>query len=68
MTAASLPRPAFDMLYGLHFPLAEHFQYIVARQLVRELRRLDAAVAASLHGGDFGPLRQAAADVAANGG
>lgn len=56
VTTASLPKTAFNLLYNSHLSLAEHFQYIVARQLVRELRRLDEAVVNSMHEGDIGPL------------
>ena len=61
VTTASLPKTAFNLLYNSHLSLAEHFQYLVACQLVRELRRLNKAVANSIHGGDIGSLRQAAA-------
>jgi CRP-like cAMP-binding protein len=38
--AASLPRPAFKLLYESNSPLARHFQYIVSRQLMRDYRNL----------------------------
>lgn len=60
VTVASLPRTAFTLLYNTHFALAEHFQFIVARQLVRELRRLDQGLSASIRTGDAAPLLQAA--------
>lgn len=56
VVAASLPKPAFDLLYNQHTDLAEHFQYLVARQLVRDLRRLDRGIVASVHGGEVEPL------------
>lgn len=59
VTTASLPKTAFNLLYNSHLSIAEHFQYIVACQLVRELRRLDEAVASSIQQGDIGPLHQA---------
>ena len=68
VSVASLPKPVFDTLYNLHFSLAERFQYIIARQMVRELRRLDEAVAAAMQGGDIGLLSQAAADVRSSSG
>jgi CRP-like cAMP-binding protein len=40
VTAASLPRPAFKLLYESNSPLARHFQYIVSRQLMRDYRNL----------------------------
>jgi CRP/FNR family cyclic AMP-dependent transcriptional regulator len=54
VTVASLPKTAFNLLFNAHISLAEHFQYMVARQLVRELRRVDRGVAASAHAGDAG--------------
>lgn len=56
VTTASLPKTAFALLYNSHLSLAEHFHYIVAKQLVRELRRLDKAVVRSIHQGKVGPL------------
>ena len=56
VTTASLPKNAFSMLYNSHLSLTEHFHYIVARQLVRELRRLDEAVVHAIHQGEVGPL------------
>ena len=52
VVVASLPKPAFHLLYNQHTELAEHFQYLVARQLVRDLRRLDRGIVASVHGGE----------------
>lgn len=40
VTAASLPRPAFKLLYESNSPLARHFQHIVSRQLMRDYRSL----------------------------
>lgn len=56
VAVASLPKPAFDLLYHQHSELAEHFQFLVARQLVRDLRRLDRGIVASVHGGEVEPL------------
>jgi CRP-like cAMP-binding protein len=56
--AASLPGPAFELLYNQHTELAEHFQYLVARQLVRDLRRLDRGIVKAVHGGEVEPLHQ----------
>lgn len=56
VTTASLPKTAFNLLYNSHVSLAEHFQYIVARQLVRRLRRLDEAVVHATQRGEIGPL------------
>ena len=56
VTTASLPKTAFNLLFNSHLAIAEHFQYIVARQLVRELRRLDEAVVSSLMQGNMSPL------------
>ena len=56
VTTASLPRTAFNLLYSSHLSLAEHFQYIVARQMVRQLRQLDQAVVQAIHQGEVGPL------------
>lgn len=52
VVVASLPKPAFELLYNQHTELAEHFQYLVARQLVRDLRRLDLGIVASVHAGE----------------
>lgn len=38
--AASLPRPAFELLYDANAPLALHFQRMVAHQLMRDFRAL----------------------------
>ncbi len=56
VVVASLPKPAFELLYNQHTELAEHFQYLVARQLVRDLRRLDRGIVASVHAGEVDPL------------
>ncbi len=36
--AASLPRFAFDMLFNMDAPIAHHFQYLIACQLVHDVR------------------------------
>ena len=51
VTAASLPRSAFNLLYHSHVGIAEHFQFIVARQLARELRALDRDLVRALTSG-----------------
>lgn len=38
---ASLPQSAFSLLYRLHAHLAYRFQYLVARQLVRDARNVN---------------------------
>ena len=40
VVAASLPWTAFSMLFHASAPLAYHFQYLVARQLTRDVRKL----------------------------
>ena len=67
VAVASLPRTAFNLLYNSHFSLAEHFQFIVARQLVRELRRLDQGIADSIRAGDVEPLYEASRDAPGTG-
>lgn len=37
---ASLPRPAFELLYHANIPLANHFLHIVSRQLRHDMRNL----------------------------
>ena len=49
MTVASLPETAFELLYRSHLSLAEHFLFMVAHELVRELRQVDHAVGKLLH-------------------
>ncbi len=56
VTVASLPRTAFNLLYHSHIGIAEHFQYIVARQLARELRVLDRQLIEALVSGDVDGL------------
>ena len=51
VTAASLPRSAFNLLYHSHIGIAEHFQFIVAKQLARELRALDRDLVRALTSG-----------------
>ena len=41
VTVASLPQSAFIILNNSHAQLACHFQYLVARQLVRDARNLN---------------------------
>lgn len=41
VVAASLPWTAFSMLFHTSAPLAYHFQYLVARQLTRDARKLN---------------------------
>lgn len=53
VTAASLPRSAFNLLYHSHVAIAEHFQFIVAKQLSRELRALDRALVKALTSGSL---------------
>ncbi|MGD8999267.1 MAG: Crp/Fnr family transcriptional regulator [Granulosicoccaceae bacterium] len=42
--AASLPLSAFELLETSHVPLANHFQTIVAHQLLRDMRSLTNAI------------------------
>jgi cAMP-dependent protein kinase regulator len=60
VTVASLPFSAFFLLNTSHQALAEHFQYILARQLVRDLRRVNEGLRAALSSGDFAPLYESA--------
>jgi len=60
VTVASLPKTAFSILYNAHVSISEHFQYIVAQQLSRDLRRLDIGVMDSIRSGDVAPLYKAA--------
>ncbi len=41
VSAASLPRSAFLLLYKAHAPIGYHFQYLIARQLARDARVLN---------------------------
>jgi CRP/FNR family cyclic AMP-dependent transcriptional regulator len=50
VTAASLPLNAFDMLFRSNAPIAHHFQYVIARQLARDLRAYNHALLAMLLG------------------
>jgi CRP/FNR family cyclic AMP-dependent transcriptional regulator len=50
VTAASLPVNAFDMLFRSNAPIAHHFQYVIARQLARDLRAYNHALLAMLLG------------------
>lgn len=52
-TAASLPHSAFELLYSSHVSIAEHFQFIVTRQLVAELRAIDRQLIRALPAGDL---------------
>ncbi len=56
VTVATLPKTAFDVLYHAHIGIAEHFQYIVARQLTRELRELDRQLRDALTSGTIDGL------------
>ncbi|MDH3637064.1 MAG: cyclic nucleotide-binding domain-containing protein [Gammaproteobacteria bacterium] len=56
VTVASLPKTAFNLLYHSHIAIAEHFQYVVARQLTRELRALDRQLMNALSSGDVNDL------------
>lgn len=38
VTAAFLPRPAFQMLYQTHSNMGYHFQHMIARQLTHDVR------------------------------
>jgi len=58
VTVASLPHTAFGLLYSAHLAIAEQFQYLVARQLVRELRSYDDSLRTALRLGDTSALRQ----------
>lgn len=40
VTAASLPRSAFELLFESNSPLPQHFRLVVARQLARDTRSL----------------------------
>ena len=40
VTTASLPKPAFDLLYESKSTLAHHFQHIISRQLTRNYRNI----------------------------
>jgi len=40
VTAASLPRPAFDLLFDAKSPLPHRFRLVVARQVARDTRSL----------------------------
>jgi len=41
ITVAQLPRVVFNLLYNSNMTLAERFQFIIARQLVHDLRGFD---------------------------
>lgn len=58
VTVASLPKTAFNLLFNAHISLAEHFQYMVARQVVQELRRLNRGVTALTREDGDGPPDQ----------
>jgi len=60
VTVASLPETAFYLLYNAHVSISEHFQYIAARQLSQDLRRLDIGVMTSIRSGEVAPLYKAA--------
>lgn len=44
VTAASLPRSAFELLHTANIPLANRFQRIIAQQLLRDIRALTGAI------------------------
>ena len=50
VTAASLPPAAFDLLFQSDAPIAHHFQYVIARQLARDLRAYNHALLNTLFG------------------
>lgn len=50
VTAASLPTNAFDLLFQSNAPIAYHFQYVIARQLARDLRAYNHALVDTLFG------------------
>jgi CRP/FNR family cyclic AMP-dependent transcriptional regulator len=60
VTVASLPKTAFYLLYNAHVSISEHFQYIAARQLSHDLRRLNVGVMTSICSGEVAPLYKAA--------
>jgi CRP/FNR family cyclic AMP-dependent transcriptional regulator len=50
VTAASLPPAAFDLLFQSDAPIAHHFQFVIARQLARDLRAYNHALLNTLFG------------------
>jgi CRP/FNR family cyclic AMP-dependent transcriptional regulator len=50
VTAASLPTNAFDLLFQSNAPIAHHFQFVIARQLARDLRAYNHALVDTLFG------------------
>lgn len=48
---ASLSRSAFELLYGSDTPLGAHFQYVVARQLAKDLRMVNRQLKNALNQG-----------------
>ncbi|MDX5151905.1 MAG: cyclic nucleotide-binding domain-containing protein [Acidiferrobacterales bacterium] len=50
VTAASLPPTAFDLLFQSDAPIAHHFQFVIARQLARDLRAYNHALLNTLFG------------------
>lgn len=50
VTAASLPPAAFDLLFQSDAPIAHHFQFVIARQLARDLRAYNHALLNTLLG------------------
>ncbi|MDP1682447.1 MAG: cyclic nucleotide-binding domain-containing protein [Burkholderiales bacterium] len=49
VTAASLPSSAFQLLYHANAPIAQHFQYCIARQLAHDVRNLSELLVNALH-------------------
>ncbi len=49
---ASLPQSAFELLFDTHAPIAVHFQYLIARQLARDLRRYNDALRSAVQSGE----------------
>lgn len=47
---AEMPRDAFDMLYKSNAPLADKFQYAIARQLARDVKQMTQSMLAEALG------------------
>lgn len=50
VTAASLPSSAFQLLYHANAPIAQHFQYCIARQLAHDVRNLSELLVNAING------------------
>jgi len=50
VTVASLPNSAFQLLYHANAPIAQHFQYCIARQLAHDVRNLSELLVSALNG------------------